>query len=205
MPAGCFPLNVVQSVLVRYPLTEVVAAAIEIAGVLPPLETTGAVPVTDVTVPPLDGAVLIIVKLGYVPVVDMPVPAVNDTVWSGAVFVMTNVPLVVIGLPEIEMPVLAVAATLVTVPEPLLLNVVQSVLVRYPFTLVVAAGMLITGVVPPVEATGAVAVTDVTVPPPEGAVLVIVKLGYVPLVDIPVPAVKATVWSGAVFVIVKFG
>ena len=37
------------------------------------------------------------------------------------------------------------------------------------------------------------------------AVFVIVKLGYVPLVDIPVLAVKLTVWSGAVFVIVKLG
>ena len=44
-------LNVVQSVLVRYPLTEVVAAGILMAGVVPPLETTGDVPVTDVTVP----------------------------------------------------------------------------------------------------------------------------------------------------------
>jgi hypothetical protein len=35
--------------------------------------------------------------------------------------------------------------------------------------------------------------------------LVIVKLGYVPLVLIPVPAVKATVWSGEELVIVKFG
>jgi hypothetical protein len=42
-------LNVFQSVLVRYPLTEPVAAAIEIAGVVPPEETTGAVPVTDET------------------------------------------------------------------------------------------------------------------------------------------------------------
>jgi hypothetical protein len=77
---------------------------------------------------------------------------------------MVNVPLVVIGLPEIEMPVLAVAATLVTVPVllVLLLNVFQSVLVRYPLADVVAGGMLITGVVPPVEATGAVAVTDET-------------------------------------------
>jgi hypothetical protein len=57
-------LKVVQSVLVRYPLTEVVAAGIDIAGVLPPLETTGLVPVTLVTVPPLDGLVLVIVKLG---------------------------------------------------------------------------------------------------------------------------------------------
>ena len=83
---------------------------------LPPLETTGLVPVTLVTVPPLDGLVLVIVKLGYVPLVDIPVPAVNTTVWSGAVLVTVNVPIVVIGLPLIEIPVPAVAATLVTVP-----------------------------------------------------------------------------------------
>jgi hypothetical protein len=44
-------LKVVQSVLVKYPFTLLVAAGIEIAGVLPPLETTGLVPVTLVTVP----------------------------------------------------------------------------------------------------------------------------------------------------------
>lgn len=47
--AACLPLNVVQSVLVRCPLTLEVAAGIEIAGVVPPLETIGAVPVTEVT------------------------------------------------------------------------------------------------------------------------------------------------------------
>jgi hypothetical protein len=44
-------LNVFQSVLVKYPLTDVVAAGILIAGVTPPEDTTGEVPVTDVTVP----------------------------------------------------------------------------------------------------------------------------------------------------------
>jgi hypothetical protein len=48
-PAGCFPLKVFQSVLVRYPLTDVDAAAMLMAGVFPPEETTGATPVTFVT------------------------------------------------------------------------------------------------------------------------------------------------------------
>ena len=60
-----------------------------------------------------------IVKLGYVPLVLIPVPAVNTTVWSGAEFVIFNVPDVVIGLPVILIPVPALAATLVTVPDAL--------------------------------------------------------------------------------------
>jgi hypothetical protein len=59
-----------------------------------------------------------------------------------------------------------VPLTEVTVPEPLPLKVFQSVEVKYPLTEVVAAGMLIAGVVPPDETTGAVPVTDVTVPEP---------------------------------------
>lgn len=50
-PVEYLPLNVFQSVDVKYPLTLVVAAAIDIAGVAPPLDTTGAVPVTLATVP----------------------------------------------------------------------------------------------------------------------------------------------------------
>ena len=42
-------LKVFQSVLVKYPLTDVVAAGILIAGVAPPEDTTGGVPVTSVT------------------------------------------------------------------------------------------------------------------------------------------------------------
>ena len=79
---------------------------------------------------------------------------------------MVSVPLVVIGLPLTVIPVPAVAATLVTVPLvfDLLLNVVQSVLVKYPSTEVVAAAILIAGVAPPLDTTGAVPVTDVTPP-----------------------------------------
>jgi hypothetical protein len=55
-------------------------------------------------------------------------------------------------------------ATDVTVPEPLPLKVFQSVDVKYPLTDVVAAAMLIAGVVPPEDTTGAVPVTLATTP-----------------------------------------
>jgi len=42
----------------------------------------------------------------------------------------------------------------------------------------------------------------VTVPPDDGEEFAIVKLGYVPLTVIPVPAVNTTVLSGAEFVTV---
>lgn len=37
------------------------------------------------------------------------------------------------------------------------------------------------------------------------SVLVIVKLGYVPLIVVAPAPVRATVWSGLLFVTVKFG
>ena len=45
----CLPLNVFQSVEVKAPVVVVFAVAILIAGVVPPLEEIGAVPVTAVT------------------------------------------------------------------------------------------------------------------------------------------------------------
>ena len=42
-------LKVFQSVEVKYPFTDVVAAGILMAGVVPPDDTTGDVPLTDVT------------------------------------------------------------------------------------------------------------------------------------------------------------
>jgi hypothetical protein len=79
-------------------------------------------------------------------------------------YVIANVPEVVIGEPETLKMLGTVAATLVTDPLPLLLNVVQSALVRYPLTDVVAAAIEIAGVAPPELTTGAVPVTLVTVP-----------------------------------------
>jgi len=80
--------------------------------------------------------------------------------------VRASVPDVVIGEPATEIkPPVKDCATLVTVPDPLLLNVVQSVDDKYPSTDVVAFGIEIAGVVPPELTTGAVPVTLVTVPP----------------------------------------
>ena len=70
----------------------------------------------------------------------------------------------------------AVPVTPVTVPEPLPLKVFQSVLVKYPETVVVAAGIEITGAVPPLDATGLVAVTPVTVPEPVPAPIAVLNV-----------------------------
>jgi hypothetical protein len=46
---------------------------------------------------------------------------------------------------------------------------------------------------PPVNPVPVFEPTEVTVPPELGELFVIVKFGYVPLIDIPVPAFRATV------------
>lgn len=77
-------------------------------------------------------------------------PLVPATVKAGVV-----VPVATVIMPPVKL-------TLVTVPEPLLLNMFQSVEVKYPLTEVEAAAMLMAGVVPPEDTTGAVPVTEVT-------------------------------------------
>jgi hypothetical protein len=87
-----------------------------------------------------------------------------------------------------------VKPTVVTDPEPLLLKVVQSVLVRYPLTDVVAAGIEMAGVAPPEETTGEVPVTLVTVP-----VVGVVHVGVpAPALVNTCPFVPAAVYAIAV-------
>ena len=68
--AGALLLNVAQSVDAKYPSTKVVAFGMLIAGVVPPLDTIGAVPVTAVTDP-------VEVAVNVPPVNDSPVPTVT--------------------------------------------------------------------------------------------------------------------------------
>jgi hypothetical protein len=121
---------------VRFPL--------EVTVPLSDIPETVPVPPTLVTVPPLDGLVLVMVKLGYVPLVDIPVPAVKTTVWSGAVFVTVTAPVDADTL----IPVLAAKelTTLVRLaPEPTKLVAVMVVPVM---ALAVVAPIVILSIVP---------------------------------------------------------
>lgn len=139
---------------------------------------TVPVPPTEVTVPPPPPlAVELIVWFGQVPVIVTLVPATKAGV---AVPVPPDataktedkpaaVPVVFwFNVGNVQFTKLPDEGVPRAPPEvSLLLNVVQSVEAKYPLALAVATGILITGVVVPVAtATGAVPVTEVTVPPP---------------------------------------
>jgi hypothetical protein len=135
--------------------------------------------VTVPAFPPIDKLATAVVEAtvkGAVPVATVEVTVVNLPVLAAVppiaggldrsnVPPSVTVPVVVIGPPVKVMPFIVPAvATEVTEPEPLLLKVFQSVDVKYPLTDVVAAAMLIAGVVPPEDTTGAVPVTLATTP-----------------------------------------
>ena len=107
-------------------------------------------------------------------------------------------------------PLADVTDTLVTVPYPLLLNVVQSVLDRYPFVVALDCDIDIVGVFPPEEAIGDVPDTLVTVPtdvlPPRliGVPLIVIELlASWALLIVPLKSVVGTVRE-AVIVAVPF-
>jgi hypothetical protein len=96
----------------------------EMAGVVPPLDTTGAVPVTDVTVP--EPLLLNVVQSAALKAPRLVAEAVGTfNVITGVV-----VPLATVELRSVPVVPKVSAATEVTVPEPLLLNVFQSVDVK---------------------------------------------------------------------------
>jgi hypothetical protein len=184
-------------------------------GVVPPLDASGLDAVTLLTPPPLP--VELIVWFGQVPVIvtlvpatrlgvvvpvppfaietgveranawfgkepetESPVPALRagDAVPVPPLAIETGVLRATIWLgnvPETEIPVPAlIAAEVAPVP---------------PY--VIASGVVraITGVVVPVATViGAVPVTEVTVPPPDVALIVCV--GHVPVIEMPVPAMS---------------
>ena len=95
-----------------------------IAGVAPPEDTTGAVPVTDVTVPePL------LLKVVQSAALNAPL-LLADAVGTLSVITGVVVPVATDELRSVPVVPKVSAATLVTVPEPLPLNVFQSVLVK---------------------------------------------------------------------------
>ncbi len=116
--------------------------------------------------------------------------------------VIAKVPLVVIGLPDIDKNEGTEAATLVTVPEPLLLNVVQSAALNAPRLTADAVGTfnVMTGVVVPLATVelksvpvvpSVRAATLVTVPP-----VPLIVMAPDPLVIVtPVPAVNVALVS----------
>lgn len=135
---------------------------------------TAAVPVTAILVP----AVILVTPL---PVVADPVPP----------FATGRMPVkVILGVTP---PVEASTPPAVTVVTGAVIRAASGMDVSVKFVpeIAGAAARAMFGVVPPEEVRlGPVAVTEVTVPPEEGAVFVTVRKGHVPVIEIPVPAVS---------------
>ena len=149
----------------------------EIAGVVPPDEAIGDVPVTDETLPaPSSNAALTAVGVAASTLLVVEVESLSCTapltevVASAMDTVIAVDPLVLIGdvPPTVatfvpaksyaDFTAVGVAARMLDVVE------VESLSCTAPTTVVVAAAMEMTGVVPPDDAIGDVPVTDVTVP-----------------------------------------
>ena len=107
-------MNVDQSVEVRYPFTLALAAAIEMAGVVPPDETTGAVPVTEVTYVPAGCLLLNVVQSAALKAPRL----VADAVGTFSVITGVVVLLATVELRSVPVVPSVSAATDVTVPVP---------------------------------------------------------------------------------------
>ena len=167
-----------ESVSCTAPLTAVVASAMEMAGVVPPDEAIGDVPMTDETLPaPSSNAALTAVGVAARTLLVVEVESLSCTAPLTAVVasamdtVIAVDPLVLIGkvpatVATFAAPSSNAALTAVGVAARTLDVVdVESLSCTAPTTEVVAAAMEMTGVAPPEDAIGAVAVTAVTPPP----------------------------------------
>lgn len=149
---AAMPSNFVLSEADIEPAADVVAAVILIAGFVPPLETIGAVPVTDAT-PVLPVAAIVTASVPALAVNVMFAPATSVNVPEGLSATTFEEPATTI-VPNAFAFTCAPAA----IPSSLVLSAADI----EPAALVVAALIAIVGVVPPVLVIGAVTPIEAT-------------------------------------------